>query len=63
MTGRKHQIRASLEILKTPIWGDRKYGGKVAKRLYLHSTRLIFKNLTDDLAYLNDQEIDDRPKW
>ncbi len=63
ITGRKHQIRASLEILGTPIWGDRKYGGKSAKRLYLHHTRLIFKDLTGDLTYLNDQEIDDKPKW
>lgn len=63
ITGRKHQIRASLETLKAPIWGDLKYGGKSAKRLFLHSTRLIFKNLSDELAYLNDKEIFDKAKW
>lgn len=63
ITGRKHQIRATLAFLKDPIWGDRKYGGKQAKRLYLHATRLIFKSLDQNLEYLNDQIIDDRPDW
>lgn len=53
ITGRKHQIRASLEFLGHPIKGDVKYGGEKAKRVYLHSYELTIDGLEGDLEYLN----------
>jgi 23S rRNA pseudouridine1911/1915/1917 synthase len=44
-SGLRHQIRAQLSHLNFPIRGDEFYGGKVAKRLYLHALKyeLIYK--------------------
>lgn len=39
-TGRTHQLRVHMQYLKTPIAGDRVYGGKPADRLYLHAESL-----------------------
>ena len=36
-TGLRHQIRAQLAYLGYPLAGDKFYGGKEAKRLYLHA--------------------------
>ena len=36
-TGLRHQIRAQLAYLQFPLRGDLFYGGKAAKRLYLHA--------------------------
>jgi len=36
-TGRTHQIRVHLAHAGFPVIGDEKYGGNVAKRLFLHS--------------------------
>lgn len=55
ITGKKHQIRLTMEYLKNPIYGDKKYGGKKAKRLYLHSYKLTFKKLENNLEYLNNK--------
>ena len=63
ITGRKHQIRASLSKLNKPIYGDTKYGGKKADRVYLHSVYLKLNGLTRELAYLNDQEFWCKPEW
>lgn len=43
LTGRKNQIRATMEYLKHPIVGDIKYGSKdkILKRLGLHASKLI----------------------
>ncbi len=41
-TGRKNQIRTSLAHIGNPVLGDRKYGGKKEKRLYLHADKLVF---------------------
>ena len=41
-TGRTHQIRVHLASRGLPILGDTLYGGKPAKRLYLHAARLAF---------------------
>ena len=41
-TGRTHQIRVHLASRSLPILGDELYGGKSAKRLYLHSAHLAF---------------------
>lgn len=62
-TGRKHQIRVSLSKLGFPIDGDRKYGGKKALRVYLHSYRIVFRKLTGHLEYLNNKEFISLPKW
>ena len=55
ITGRKHQIRATLAFLGVPILGDIKYGGKKANRVYLHAMSLTFNNLDSPLAYLNNK--------
>lgn len=45
-TGRKNQIRATMEYLKHPIVGDNKYSSKdkSIKRLALHANKLIVTN-------------------
>ena len=62
-TGRKHQIRVSLSKLGYPIYGDNKYGGKKADRVYLHSAQLKFQGIKGNLEYLNGQEFLSDPKW
>ena len=42
-TGRTHQIRVHLASRGLPILGDSLYGGKPAKRLYLHASHLSFE--------------------
>ncbi|MDD6351337.1 MAG: RNA pseudouridine synthase [Lachnospiraceae bacterium] len=42
ITGRFHQIRAQFSSRGWPIVGDRRYGGRPARRLCLSSVRLIF---------------------
>lgn len=63
LTGKKHQIRLTLKKLGFPIYGDRKYGGKIDKRVYLHSYKIIFHNLSDELKYLNDNQFICEIKW
>lgn len=47
-TGRQHQLRAHMDHLGTPIYGDNKYNGDsdlpdgVENRLHLHARRLVF---------------------
>ncbi|MBL8789084.1 MAG: RluA family pseudouridine synthase [Rhizobiales bacterium] len=47
-TGRQHQLRAHMDHLGTPIFGDNKYNGdrdlpdEVENRLHLHARRLVF---------------------
>jgi len=46
LTGRKHQIRAHLEYLGFPIFGDKKYGKPEAEfDMHLHSHRLVINEL------------------
>lgn len=52
-TGKKHQIRLSLQYFNYPIYGDKKYGGIKEKRLFLHCCKLILHNLENNLEYLN----------
>ncbi|WKX02520.1 pseudouridine synthase [Candidatus Mycoplasma mahonii] len=63
VTGRKHQIRASLSKLGVPIYGDQKYGGKPAMRMFLHSAYLKIFGLEGELEHLNGQEFWSRPDW
>lgn len=41
VTGRMHQIRLHAKKIKCPIIGDKKYDGKVAKYLMLHSSKML----------------------
>lgn len=56
-TGRTHQIRVHLASRGLPILGDELYGGKPAKRLYLHASHLAFtiNNKKYDV-YASDKE-------
>ncbi|VEU70288.1 pseudouridine synthase [Mycoplasmopsis glycophila] len=63
LTGRKHQIRVALQNIGKPIYGDKKYGGKKASRLMLHSYYLQLNGLKNELAYLNKVEFYSLPKW
>jgi 23S rRNA pseudouridine1911/1915/1917 synthase len=54
ITGVRHQIRAHLAALSSPILGDELYGGEPADRLYLHATSLEFKDpLTGEKININ----------
>lgn len=44
ITGYRHQIRAHLALLGSPIRGDKLYGGSKAERLYLHALSLEFQD-------------------
>jgi len=44
LTGRTHQIRIHLAEAGCPVLGDRSYGAKPDKRLYLHAWRLTLKH-------------------
>ena len=63
LTGKKHQIRLSLSYLGFPIYGDKKYGGRFDKRVYLHSCKVIFHSLEKELEYLNDTQFVCDIKW
>jgi 23S rRNA pseudouridine1911/1915/1917 synthase len=41
-TGRTHQIRAHLASIGHPVAGDRVYGARAAKRIFLHAWRIGF---------------------
>ncbi|QBF34384.1 RluA family pseudouridine synthase [Mycoplasmopsis phocirhinis] len=62
LTGKKHQIRATCAYLNSPIVGDTKYGAKPFKRVLLHSYSLTFKNLNNNLSYLNNKTFTCKPK-
>ena len=62
ITGRKHQIRKHLSMLKAPIIGDTKYGNDDAldntkKRFYLHSYKIEFPRYSDGQNILIKAEI------
>lgn len=55
-TGRKHQIRATLDAYKMPIVNDFRYGGhkiNKEKRIYLKAFKLKFDQLNPPLHYLS----------
>ncbi|QJR44032.1 pseudouridine synthase family protein [Mycoplasma miroungirhinis] len=62
-TGKKHQIRATLEYLGFPILGDTKYGAKKSHRVFLHSYSITIRNLDKKWDHLNDQQFISYPKW
>lgn len=58
ITGRKHQIRATLSFLKTPILNDFRYEGiKInnKKMIYLRAYKIEFNDLSKPLDYLNNK--------
>lgn len=67
ITGRSHQIRAHLSYLGAPVIGDSKYGDKKLNSFfenkfglnyqYLYAYKLIFRNTTGKLEYLNNKTI------
>ncbi|AHI53510.1 ribosomal large subunit pseudouridine synthase C [Spiroplasma sabaudiense Ar-1343] len=64
-TGRKHQIRATLEFLRKPIKFDFRYGAKRKtsdKLIMLFAVELEFANLPEPLQYLNDVKISIKEK-
>ena len=52
-TGRSHQIRVHLASIGHPLVGDKKYGGKGAKRQMLHAYEIVPGQIEGVLAYLS----------
>lgn len=64
LTGKTHQIRVAFKALGAPIFGDTRYKGSTADRLYLHSMFLSFsfagelyefQTLPDSGAFFNQK--------
>lgn len=59
-TGRKHQIRATLEFLNCPILNDFRYNGRKInseRMIFLNANSLEFNNFSGDFEYLNGKKI------
>lgn len=57
ITGRKHQIRSTLQFLNLPIVGDTKYGSTIItpNKILLFAYYLAFRDFQEPFTYLNDQ--------
>lgn len=58
ITGFRHQIRAHLNHLGSPILGDLLYADLKANQLYLHASSLVFRDLNNELI-----EVKSEPLW
>lgn len=58
ITGRKHQIRSTLQFLNLPIVGDTKYGSTIItpNKILLFAYYLAFRDFQESFIYLNDQK-------
>lgn len=58
ITGRKHQIRSTLQFLNLPIVGDTKYGSTIITphKIALFAYYLSFHDLQQPFTYLNDKK-------
>lgn len=69
ITGKTHQIRASLAYLNHAIIGDGKYGKNIDNKKFneksqkLHCYYLKLNGLKNNLKYLNEKEIIAYPNW
>ncbi len=64
ITGRKHQIRVQLSNAGYPLIGDPKYDGPKASAINLCAYKVVFKELIDDLKYLNGKSFEiKKPIW
>lgn len=69
ITGKTHQIRASLAYLNHAIIGDGKYGKNIDNKKFkektqkLHCYYLKLNGLKNNLKYLNQREITVLPSW
>ncbi|MFL0799311.1 MAG: RNA pseudouridine synthase [Agarilytica sp.] len=43
LTGKTHQLRVAMKSNSAPILGDRRYGGSLSDRMYLHAFKLVFE--------------------
>ena len=53
-SGRKNQIRVTFKDIGHPIVGDKNYGGRKAKRLFLHAYELSFRYKNKDYVFKSD---------
>ncbi|WP_027875448.1 pseudouridine synthase [Mesoplasma chauliocola] len=66
LTGRKHQIRATLEYFGAPIINDFRYSGRIInneKMIYLFANKLVFNGFEGNLENLNGKIIEINPTW
>ncbi|WP_338972532.1 RluA family pseudouridine synthase [Spiroplasma endosymbiont of Panorpa germanica] len=61
LTGRKHQIRATLEYFDNPVVNDFRYGSSMRtkdKSIMLYAIEISFADLNEPLSYLNNKTFD-----
>ncbi|AVN64623.1 pseudouridine synthase [Mesoplasma florum] len=66
LTGRKHQIRATLEYYGASIINDSRYSGTIInneKMIFLFANKLVFNGFEGNLENLNGKIIEIEPTW